>query len=190
MEPDPRMKSMMFTFWLKSLAGRLSPGFRSGDRLCITHPALTSGFRLYFRCSQLYFTFPSLVHKLRLNSHVPGFMEHTWNCDGPKAFYLSFLTLTSRRPAVSHLAAVMALTFPTVRVTLQRFTAQLGLHLHSLSLHYLAQLYLGLYQFPALHMQTWLYLTWPCFRDLPLTGLNSGFRTFRPEIWLSLSHPG
>ena len=35
-------------------------------------------------------------------------MEHTWNCDGPKAFYLSFLALTSCRPALSHLAALMA----------------------------------------------------------------------------------
>ena len=34
-------------------------------------------------------------------------MELTWNYNCPKAFYLSFLAFTSRRPALSHLAALM-----------------------------------------------------------------------------------
>lgn len=159
------------------------------------HPALTLGFQLYFRCPQLYFTLLSLVHICRLKSHMPGFMEHTWNYDCPKAFYLSFLAFTSRRPALSHLAALMA---PDLSQGSRHcFTALLRLHLHhSPSLHYLAQLYssevpsLCLYQFPALHLQTLLYLTRPCFRALPLTGLISGFWTFQAAIWLSLSYPG
>ena len=68
----------------------------------------------YLRFLALFQVPPALLHvpifgsHLRLNSHVPGFMEHTWNCDGPKAFHLSFLAFSSRRPALSHLAALMA----------------------------------------------------------------------------------